>query len=266
MFHRRRYTVYSDFLDLPGVSHCFATRFGGVSTIPEVASMNLDVRMGDTPENVAENIARLASYTGFEGDTVIFSRQIHSTNILTVTREDTLIHPDTREFDGYVTRCAQIPLLVRTADCLPILFAGTDENGDPVIGSAHAGWRGTVSGIAPATVERMCELGAVRDTVRVAIGPSILECCFEVREDFIESVSSLAGSDFANRHIHKRDGKYFASLQDMNVELLTDAGIPREHIDISPDCTAHMSDTYHSHRATGGMRGAGGGIIGITNK
>jgi len=263
MFYSRENIVCSDILDCPGVCHGFATRRGGVSVIPEVASMNTAVRMGDTRENVDENIARLASYIGMEGDRAVYSKQVHSTDILNVLPEDTSVDPEIREFDGYVTKCRNIPLLVRAADCVPILFAGVCADGSPVVGAVHAGWRGTVLGIAPKAVERMCGLGMVKDTVRVAVGPSIHECCFEVKEDFIDSVSSLAGKAFAMRHIRQRDGRYFASLQDMNVELLTDAGVSRDRIDVCEDCTAHMSDTYHSHRATKGMRGTGGGIIGI---
>lgn len=264
MFSRQGHIIRSDILSGDRVSHGFATRSGGVSVLPEVSSMNTAVRMGDTAENVSENIKRLASFAGLDGFPVVYSKQIHSAKILTVSREDAEIPPESREYDGYVTDEGGIALLVRAADCLPILFRGEKADGTPVIGAAHAGWKGTVLGIAPMTVERMCEIGALRDSVRAAIGPSIGECCFEVKEDFIESVSSASGEEFAKRHIHSRDGKYYASLQDMNTELLGRAGISREMIDISPDCTAHMPLLYHSHRATGGNRGTGGGIIGIT--
>lgn len=263
MFRHCGHIVKSDILLSDTVFHGFAKRSGGVSVIPEVASMNTAVRMGDTEENVSENIKRLASYAGLDGYNVVYSKQIHSTKILTVSQSDTLISSEEREYDGYVTDISGIALLVRAADCLPILFCGKKPDGSPVIGAAHAGWKGSVYGIAPLTVEKMCELGAVRNSIHVAIGPSVRECCFEVKEDFILSVISVAGAAFANRHIHSRDGKHFASLQDMNTELLETAGISREMIDISPDCTAHMSDIYHSHRATKGMRGTGGGIIGI---
>lgn len=263
MFRLAGNIVCSDILSFSNVCHGFATRDGGVSVIPAVSSMNTAVRMGDTRENVDENISRLASYIGMNGCTAVYSRQIHSTDILTVTPEDTLTDPESREFDGYVTKYSGIPLLVRSADCVPILFAGVCDDGMPVIGAAHAGWRGTVSGIVSKVVGKMCGLGAVKDTIRVVIGPAIRECCFEVKEDFIDSVGSIAGKDFAKRHIRVRDGRYFASLQDMNKEFLMDAGISADRLDICEDCTAHMSDTYHSHRATKGVRGTGGGMIGI---
>lgn len=265
MFIRDSYIVRSDLLELPGIRHGFATRSGGVSAIPAVASMNTAVRLGDTEENVAENIARLAAYAGLPGTPVIYSRQIHSTRIMEPAPADVEISPESREFDGYVTDRPGMALLVRAADCLPILFAGTKADGPPVIAAVHAGWRGTAAGIAAEAVGRMCDLGAVRETVRVAVGPGIRECCFEVKNDFIDSVTEMAGADFVRRHICAIDGRFFASLQSMNTEILANVGITPDRIDISPDCTAHMPEVYHSHRATGGNRGTGGGIIGIMN-
>lgn len=263
MFRRTGHIVRSDIFDGTLISHGFATRSGGVSVIPEVASLNLAPLMGDSTENADKNIALFASYAGLDGYPVIYGSQIHSSNVMTVSHADTLISHGDRKCDGYVTDSTGIALLVRSADCVPILMSALKSDGTPVIGAVHAGWRGTVCGIASVAVEKMIMLGAEKNSIRAAVGPSIHECCFEVKDDFIESVTSLAGKDFANRHIHSRDGKYFASLQDMNVEILNSTGIATENIDISFDCTSHMNNVYHSHRATNGKRGVGGGIIGI---
>lgn len=264
MFYRAGHIIRSDILDKELASHGFATRSGGVSSVPETASMNTAVRMGDTAENVSRNIELLAEYAGLKGAPVIYSRQVHMANVLRVTPEDAKTAPESREWDAYVTIHRRIALLVRAADCVPILFSGRTDGGAPVIGAAHAGWKGTVKRIASAVVEEMCLLGAVKESIRVAVGPSIRDCCFEVKEDFIEAVTAEAGADFKNRHICQREGRYYASLQGMNTEILIDAGITEDRIDVCGDCTAHMNDVYHSHRATGGRRGTGGGIIGIT--
>ncbi len=263
MFYRSSHVVKSDILHMPGISHAFATRSGGVSNDPRTASMNTAVRFGDTPETVRKNIELLTSFAGLDSFPVVYSKQVHGKNILTVGESDTLTDPESREYDGYVTDVPGIALLVRAADCVPILFSGVKSDGTPVIGAAHAGWKGTILGIAPETAERMCSIGALRESIRIAVGPSIGDCCFEVREDFITSVTEIRGSDFAGRHIAERDGKYYASLRSMNTELLSEWGIAAEAVDISGDCTVHMCDVYHSHRATNGMRGTGGGIIGI---
>ena len=263
MFLSRNFVKCSDFFDDSCVAHGFATREGGVSTIPSCATMNTAVRMGDTQENVTENVNRLAKHAGMNGFPVVYSHQIHSNEVRYVTPADALISPEDRECDGYITDVPGVALLVRSADCLPILFSGKKADGAPVVAATHAGWRGTVGGIAAVAIEKMISLGAVPESIRVAIGPAIKECCFTVREDFIEAVTDICGADFAARHIKKDGDLYRASLQGMNIEFLEKAGVSREKIDLSPDCTACNPHLYHSHRATAGERGTGGGIIGI---
>jgi len=263
MFFARNFIRCSDLLEGDRVCHGFATREGGVSAVPSCATMNTAVRMGDTSENVAENVRRLATYAGMKGFPVVYSHQIHSTDVRYVTPADGDVPPDSRECDGYITDVPGVALLVRSADCLPILFAGEKEDGTPVVAATHAGWRGTVGGIAAVAVEKMIALGAIPKTIRAAIGPAINECCFTVREDFIEAVTDICGADFAARHIIRDGELYRASLQGMNIELLEKAGVSRDRIDVSPDCTACSPHLYHSHRATSGDRGTGGGIIGI---
>ncbi len=263
MFYRHENIVRSTLLDAAGVAHGFATRAGGVTTIPEAGSMNLAPLLGDSDENVRENIARFAEYSGLGGRHVIYGHQIHSAEILTVDRDTPYGGTCGRECDGYVTRDSGVALMVRSADCVPVLLYGVLDSGAIVVAAVHAGWRGTVAGIAGAAVDRLCALGCRRDSVRAAIGPSIADCCFEVQGDFIDAVSAARGSDFAARHIALRDGRYFASLQRMNLEILADAGVSGDAVDVSPDCTAHMNDMYHSHRASGGRRGVGGAMIGV---
>ena len=263
MFSRVGHIDVSDNLSADRVSHGFATRMGGVSVIPQVSSMNLAVLMGDSHENVEKNISILASLAGLESFPVIYGSQVHSADVLTVSTEDLKNSPDTRQLDGYVSDIPGIALMVKSADCLPILFCGTKDDGSPVIGAVHAGWKGTVMGIAAEAVRKMVALGADLSSIRVAIGPSIHKCCFEVKEDFVDSVISYTDKSFADRHIHYTDGRYFASLQDMNTEILESAGILRERIDVCEICTAHNPHEYHSHRATKGERGVGGAIIGI---
>lgn len=263
MFRDTGFVKRSTVLEDGRVMHGFATRSGGVSQIPAVAAMNLAVRMGDSEENVRRNMALFATYSGMENMPIVCSRQIHSSQVRYVTAEDALVPPEDRECDGYVTDVPEVALLVRAADCLPILFRAEREDGGCVIAAVHAGWRGTVSGIAANAVAALLGLGAMLHTVRVAIGPGIGQCCFEVKDDFCRAVTEARGADFAAGHIIKKDGGLYADLKGMNVQILNEAGVSCRCIDVSPDCTAHMADIYHSHRATGGNRGVGGGMIGI---
>jgi YfiH family protein len=189
---------------------------------------------------------------------VVCTPQIHSSIVRYVTEEN-VGEGSTRdvpyECDGFVTDRAGVTLLVRVADCVPILLAGRKADGSPVAGAVHAGWRGTVSGIGEVAIKMMRELGA--EDISCAVGPSIHSCCYQVGEDFVRSVTEMRGEDFARRHIKNMH----ADLQKMNLEILLAAGAKR--VDILDECTNCKPYLYHSHRATAGVRGTMGAVIGI---
>ena len=267
MFYESGIIYKSTIVD--GVCHGFSTRLGGVSKAAHVASMNLGFERGDSREEVLENYSILAREISggkcSEADVVITS-QIHSAKVRILAAENRG-EGITREIgescDGFVTDARGVMPIIRVADCTPILLCGTKEDASPVIGAVHAGWRGSASGIAAEAVGKMRELGCVTESIKVAIGAHIGFCCYEVGEDFIESVRGLCGADFASRHIRRVEaGSYHADLTGMNVEFLVSAGILRENIDISPECTMCDPGKYHSHRATRGLRGTmGAGIV-----
>ncbi len=175
-------------------------------------------------------------------------RQIHSTRIRYLTggeREDW-------EGDGFVTDRPGLGIAVRTADCLPILMEDAQAG---VIGAVHAGWRGTVAGIAPDCVRRMCEHGADAARITVAIGPCIHPECYEVGADFVAAVRNQRGETFAAGHIREIEGKNHADLPGMNRELLEEAGILPAHIFLSPTCTCCRTDRCFSFRGDAGRKG-----------
>jgi len=75
-------------------------------------------------------------------------------------------------------------------------------------------------------------------------------------------VTEMRGEDFAARHICRENGLH-ADLTGMNLEILIEAGVLRENIDVSDECTCCLNDKYHSHRKTHGKRGAMGSLVGI---
>ena len=238
------------------VPHGFSTRHGGVSTLPHTATMNLAYGRGDDETTVKENMRIFCSALGIDANTVVSAKQIHSTDVIVVTPENAGL--EGVECDGFVTKDKGIAICVKIADCVPILFCDK-ENG--VIGACHAGWRGTAGGIAPITVEKMLSLGAEVENIQVAVGPCIHPCCYEVGGDFYEQVSSLRGEDFAKRHINSINNRMHANLTEMNKELLINAGIPEGNISISDRCACCEPDLFHSHRATGGIRGTMAAVI-----
>ena len=141
---------------------------------------------------------------------------------------------------------------------MPLLFA------DPVArvcGSAHAGWRGTVAGVAPRVVARMGELGARPADVRVALGPSIGPCCFEVGPEVVEAFRAAFGDvpGMVVRGPHK-------DHVDLRVALtagLTAVGVAPAHIDAAPPCTRCEAERFYSYRRDGQAGGILMGFIGL---
>ncbi len=232
--------------------HAFSTRLGGVSREKIYASLNLGYRRGDCDENVSENISRFCRAIGSRADMLVTALQIHSANVHTVVISDAgKTVPDT---DGFVTCEKGIPISVSIADCAPILL---EDRVNRVVASLHAGWRGTVAGIAAEGIRKMCALGCDPKNINAAIGPCIHKCCYEVGEDFFHTVTDMRGRDFAQRHIKEdQNGKYRADITAMNGEILLESGIPFENISISQKCTSCESDLFFSHRASKGQRGA----------
>lgn len=244
-----------------GVGHAFSTRLGGVSRQAHTRTMNTGFYRGDSDEVVRENIRLLCSY-GWCSDSVVGTPQIHSDVIRVVTPEN-VGEGITRDVpypcDGFVTEHKGVTLIVRVADCCPVLLKGERADGSFVVGAVHAGWRGAAAGIAGKCAKMLFDMGA--EKVVAAIGPSIGDCCYQVGEDMRDSVAALQGADFANRHIRERDGSLYANVSGINEEIMRGAGV--SEIDVLCECTACKPWLYHSHRATGGVRGTMGAVIGI---
>ena len=238
-------------------SHCFTTRFGGVSR-GALSSMNLAIKLDETDENVRQNFEILGSVLGFGIGDLVLTRQTHSDIVRAVTRSDCsgCFHRDYPECDALVTNSPGVALTVFTADCTPLLFH------DPVtgaVGAAHAGWRGTVSAIGPKTVAAMVEnFGCRAEDIRAAIGPNIGFCHFETDSDVPDALLEAFGEE-VKPFIRQSGSKYFADLKEINAMLLRRAGV--RHIDISKDCTMCQPDRFWSHRVTGGNRGSQGALI-----
>lgn len=166
-------------LALPGIRHAFFTRAGGVSG-GVYASLNGGVGSHDAAARVAENRARMAAALGVVPRNFITAYQIHSPNVVVAEAAwDVDARP---RADGIVTRVSGLAVGVSTADCGPVLLADARAR---VIGAAHAGWRGALSGIVEATVGAMERLGAERANIRAALGPMIRQRNYEVGPDLI---------------------------------------------------------------------------------
>jgi YfiH family protein len=165
-----------------GISHGFFTRQGGVSG-GIYASLNCGPGSRDDAANVTENRARLAELLGAERDRLLSVQQQHSARA--VIAEKPWKAGAIPQADAIVTATPGLAIGVLTADCAPVLFYDARAR---VIGAAHAGWRGALSGIVEATVAAMRELGARHENIAAAIGPAISQRAYEVGHDFMQSV------------------------------------------------------------------------------
>ena len=165
---------------LPGIRHGFFTRSGGVSD-GVYESLNGGVGSEDAPAKVAENRARMAASLGVAPDRFLTAYQIHSPTV--VVAETPWPSGDRPRADAIVTRTPGLAIGISTADCGPVLLADAQAR---VIGAAHAGWRGALTGVIEATVAAMEKLGASRARIVAAAGPMIRQPNYEVGQDLID--------------------------------------------------------------------------------
>jgi YfiH family protein len=164
---------------VPGIRHAFFTREGGVSN-GVYASLNGGQGSDDAPAHVAENRARMAAALGVTPDRLVTAYQIHSPDV--IVAEAPWSNATRPRADAIVTRVPRLAIGVSTADCGPVLLADPAAG---VVGAAHAGWKGALTGVLEATLARMEELGAVRGRIKAAIGPMIRQPSYEVGPELI---------------------------------------------------------------------------------
>ena len=166
--------------DLPGIHHAFFTREGGVSN-GLYASLNGGVGSDDLPSSVTENRARMAMALSVVPGRLITAYQIHSPEVVVV--ETPWSDSERPRADGIVTGVPGLAIGISTADCGPVLFADGEAR---IIGAAHAGWRGALTGVLEATIAAMEKLGAKRARVVAALGPTIRQPNYEVGTDLVD--------------------------------------------------------------------------------
>lgn len=173
---------------LGGVKHGFLGRAGGVSSDP-YASLNVGLGSDDVRADIEANRRRALEAVAPQASLVTL-HQVHSPAALTVTRA---FPDDARpEADAMATDRPGLALGILSADCAPILLADAEAG---VIGAAHAGWKGAMTGVAHAVVEEMETLGARRERIAAAIGPCIGRASFEVDDEFRKRFETIDGEN-----------------------------------------------------------------------
>jgi YfiH family protein len=181
---------------------------------------------------------------------VRYTRQVHGDTCLDADRADAGGLVGTG--DALFTRRRARPLAVFTADCVPLIVADPDA---PALGVAHAGWRGTVRGIAGRLVAALVEqAGARPERLRAAIGPSIGPCCYEVDEPVVGPLRAAfpgAWERWVRPGAPGRPGHWSLDLWAANVDQLAAAGVPADAISAPRLCTGCRRDLFFSYRKEG---------------
>ena len=236
----------------PYVQAHFTSRNGGISQSP-YSTLNLAFHVGDKIEDVIENHRLLGEKLNYDYHDLIHMRQIHS-DIVTVT-DSTMHFTAPPQCDALITNRINVPLMVMSADCTPILIY------DPIhhaIGAVHAGRAGALKGILPKTLHAMQEhFGTSPENVHIVLGPSIHGCCYEINETIANEVKEKGYEDAL---LYQKEKVYL----DVNTILylqLRAMEIASHCIESASQCTSCHSQEYFSYRAHKQNTGRIAGVI-----
>lgn len=239
--------------------HGIFTRAGGVSPAP-FNGLNLGGTVGDLVENVQRNHDLMYAVMGMERGRAVTTWQVHGADVVVAYAPV----PQRRwlaKADGILTNQPDLPLVMRFADCTPLLFHDAVQS---VVGIAHAGWRGTVRGMASAMILAMQQsFGCVASDIQVVIGPAISQACFQVGEEVVQAVGDRYGVDEAIIRRDPQDGTAYIDLWEANRRDLQMAGVVDAHIEIMGMCTVQNKQLFFSHRGDKGRTGRFGVVISL---
>ena len=183
-------------------------------------------------------------------------KQVHGDQIVTVTQHSTMVEKP--EADGLISSAPGVLLGIATADCVPVFMVDIKTN---VVAALHAGWRGTLQGISVRAIELLCTQWKVEaHNLRIALGPAIGGCCYEVSPEVGETIVKrwrIRGASAWRPH----GNKGFLDLREVNAEQIMESGVPRERIHFTGPCTFCSLD-FASYRREGPNAGRQLSVIG----
>lgn len=242
------------FAALGDLVHAVSTRKGGVSKAP-FDGLNFSHRVGDRNDYVTENRGLFCKAVGVEADRLVTVNQVHGDGIICAAAGDSgrgAFDNPVSDGDALLTNIPGLPLFIQTADCLPVFLFDPVKK---VVGVVHAGWKGSFLGITARSVGKMVEhYGCRAEDIRVAFGPAIGPCCYEVdpsmREDLVESYPW--GGEAFRQGFH---GKWHLDLEEVNARQVAEKGVTEDHIIRPGICVVENLDLFYSHRAENGKTG-----------
>jgi polyphenol oxidase len=226
-----------------GATVALSTRAGGVSSGP-YATCNLGLHVGDDPDAVLENRARVAAAFGAKPEALAFCTQVHGTTVRTASGGAGL-GTSIGEADALVTTRPGTVLVILVADCMPVVLF------DPVarvLGCAHAGWRGTTAGVLDSTIDAMVALGAATERMTVGLGPAVPASRYQVGPDVADAVRVCLGQGADEVLCPDDEGRWRLDLVGAGRQLLLSAGVRADAVLVHP-ATTGATGPYFSDRA-----------------
>ncbi|MCY4062910.1 MAG: peptidoglycan editing factor PgeF [Chloroflexi bacterium] len=237
--------------------HGIFTRHGGVSKSPW-HTLNLGASIGDDLEAVRENHARIYRAADVDGGRAVSCWLVHSVDTLVID-ENSGRNGKLQRADAIITDQPDTPLVMRFADCVPLLYFDRSKR---VIGLAHAGWRGTVRGMA-AKVARMMQktFNCQAADIEVVIGPAISWCNYRVGEEVASQAEAYFGEGAEVIWRDTADGASYLDLWHANRRDLERCGVTK--ITVLDICTYDNTNDFYSHRAENGVTGRFGVVMSL---
>ena len=238
-----------------GLLHGFMGRRGGKSS-GSFAGLNLSYRVGDDNRIVSANVCDMKQAVGIHDERIVTMKQVHGDTMVEVVDKKI---KEAGECDGMVTAATGVFLGVLTADCVPILLVAPKQKKAAAI---HAGWRGTLAGIAAKAVREFSErYGIAAADIEAALGPSIEGCCYEVGDDVTQPMVARWGAA-AEACIERTQAKPHLDLRALNRAILGQTGVPAKQIFVVGPCTSCGAEDFYSYRRDGAETGRQMSFIG----
>ena len=237
--------------------HGIFTRHGGVSK-SHWRSLNLGASIGDDPEAVKENHRRMYAAAEVNAARAASSWLVHGVKTLVVNGQAPS-NGRLEKADGLITDEADRPLVMRYADCVPLLLYDPQRR---AIGLGHAGWRGTVKGMAGVMAREMgSAFGCLPENIQGVIGPSISRRNYQVGEDVAAQAEAYFGTDAGVVMRDPADGRPMLDLWGANRLDLMRQGVT--NVATLEICTVDNAHEFYSHRAENGLTGRFGVVISL---
>ena len=196
----------------------------------------------------------LSPLVGVPSDRFLTLNQVHGREVVTIHRG--IADADLRRMqaerpaaDAFVSDAPDVAVVVRAADCVPLLIA---DRATGAVAAVHAGWRGTAARAAVAAVDAMArEFGSRPADLIVAIGPAVGPCCYEVGSDLVDAFAAAGHERYLidRWFMTPRGGRLRLNVPGANRDQLVLAGVPDDQIFSVDLCTAEHLDVLTSYRA-----------------